>query len=451
MSIAHFFRILWARRNLVLVTTLSAICAAILVISLVPPRYTATSRLMLDIAKPDPVTGQTMSSQFMNAYVQTQIELIKDYRVAGRVVDQFNWTSSPELAAAYQATNPGRDMSFRRWLAGRVIEGTDARLVLGSNILEISYTTDQPENAASVADALREAYEAETRLSKQRGAQRSAEWFQSQTESLRAKLAEAEEAKANFERENNIVLEDNMTDAESSRLAAMAGVQDMPAVPSMPAAMPMSSPSQAQVQQLDVAIETAMRTLGPNHPRLVALRQQRAAAAQSAQQELAAARAAARAPVVSSGPSASEKFAAQRAKVLGQRGKVAEARQLAVNALVLREQVEAAAKRTVELQQESESTETGMSFLGNAVAPGSPSFPKIPLIVIGSIAMGLAFGMALAVLVELLNRRVRAPSDLAFEGIPVLGIANLQPLSKSNAAIAGNSSKMLPFFKKSAT
>lgn len=445
MSISHFFRILWVRRSLILVTTLSAICAGLLVVGLVPARYTSTSRVLLETMKPDPVTGLSLSSQSTQGYVATQTELIRDYRVAGRVVDAFDWTSSPELAAAYQASNPSPDMSFRRWLADRVIDGTDARLVAGSNILEISYTSDNPDTAAKIADAIRDAYEAETRLMKQRGAVRSAEWFEGQTNKLRAELAEAEKAKADFERENNIIIEDNLQDTESARLTAMAGMQDAPAMPSMSVGMPMTSPSQAQLQQVDVAIETAMATLGPNHPRLVALRQQRAALAASASQELAAARAAARPAAAASGPSAGARIAAQQAKVLAQRGKVAEARQLAVNVSVLREQAAAAAKRTVELQQESESTETAMSFLGNAVTPRTPSFPNVPLIIIGAIALGLGIGMGLSVLVELLNRKVRGPSDLAMAGVPVLGMASLNPFPQTAPSLSERAVKLLPF------
>lgn len=450
MSIAHFFRILWVRRNLILATTLAALAAALLVVKIVPARYTATSRVMLDIMKPDPVTGQALSSQFARAFVATQIELIKDYRVAGRVVDSFNWTGSPALAAAYQATNPGPDMSFRRWLAQRVIDGTDAELITGSNILEISYTSDSAENAAKIADTLRDAYEAETRLMKQRGAMQSAEWFANQTTKLRAELKVAEEKKAEFERANGIVIEDDMSDGESARLRAMAGMSDTPAMAPMGGGVPIVSPSQAQLTQIDIAIETAMRTLGPNHPRLVALRQQRAATAASVTQELAAARAAARAGSGGGGPSAGALYAAQQAKVLAQRGKVAEARQLAVDVAVLREQVAAAAKRTADLEQQGESTETGMSFLGNAIAPRSPSFPKIPLIVLGSIMLGLGLGMGLAVLIELLYRKVRGPSDLTTIGVPVLGMAAVSLPGSSKPTLLGRVARLLPHRKESA-
>lgn len=444
MSITHFLRILWVRRNLILVTTLAALAAAILVIKIVPPRYTATSRLMIEMMKPDPVTGQAMSSQFAQAFVATQIELIKDYRVAGRVVDNFNWTSSPALAAAYRASNPGPDVDFRRWLADRVISGTEVRLIPGSNILEISYTTDTPDTAAKVADALRDAYEQETRLQRQRGAQRSAEWFAGQTNKLRVELAAAEDRKTKFERSYGIIVQDDMEDNESARLKALSTMQDAPAMPAMGGGVPVIAPSQSQLQQIDIAIQSAMSTLGPSHPRLLALRQQRAATAQLVQQELSAARAAARPVGGASGPSVAQLYSQQAAKVLAQRGKIGEARQLAVDVNVLREQVENTAKRAAQLQQESESTETGLSLLGRATAPRDPSFPNVPLIIIGSVLLGLALGVGMAILVELLYRKVRGPADLSAIGIPLLGMAQLAP-DQPKPTLLQRATRLLPF------
>lgn len=444
MNIAHFFRILWVRRNLILLTTLSALAAVALVIKIVPARYTATSRLMLDIVKPDPVTGQTMSTQFARAFVATQIELIKDYRVAGRVVDTFNWTSSPDLAAADQASGVGPEQSFRRWLAQRVIEGTTVELLPGSNILEISYTSDQPDTAAKIADSLRDAYDNETRLASQIGARKSAEWFSSQTTKLREQLAVAEKKKTEFERANGIIINDDLTDSETTRLAALSGVQDAPAMPVMGASVPIVSPSQGQLQAIDAAIQNATQQLGPNHPRLVALRQQRSIIANAVSQELAAARAAARPVVTGGGPSASQRYAAQQAKVLAQRGAISEAQQLAIDVGVLREQVQNAAKRAAEFQQSAESNDTGLTYLGSAVVPSSPSFPKIPLMVLGGIALGLSLGTGLAILSELLFRKVRGPIDLMHFGVPLLGVAQVPRQPKTRPALTQRVINLLP-------
>ena len=318
MNIGYFFRILWVRRTLILATTLAALAAALVIIAVVPPRYTASSRVMLELVKPDPVTGEVMSSQFARTFVATQVEIIKDYRVAGRVVDALHWTSSPDLAAAYQAQNGGgaNAASFRRWLADRIIDGTEAKLIEGSNILQIDYTADNPETAAQIADGLRDAYQDETRDMRQVGARKNAEWFDTQTKKLRAQLAEAEGKLTEFERANGVVINQDGMDAESARLQAMSQVAESPPMPTISAPSgPIITPSQSQLAQLDASLETMTATLGPNHPRLLALRQQRAALAESAAQELAAARAAASPGRVSRGPSVGQLFSEQQQKV----------------------------------------------------------------------------------------------------------------------------------------
>lgn len=427
MSISHFFRILWVKRSLILLTTIASVLAGLIILAIVPPRYQASSRVMLDIVKPDPVTGEVMSSQFARAFVSTQIEIIKDYKVAGRVVDMFQWTSSPELAAAYQASGASSSVDFRRWLADTVIEGTEVKLIEGSNILQIDYTTSDPNTAAQVADGLRQAFLDETRAQRQETASGNAEWFTNQTRKLRGDLAVAEKKLTDFEKENGIIISPDGQDSESTRLQAMSQMAAAPAPPVITGpSVPVMSASQGQLAQLDASIQTMTATLGPSHPRLVAVRQQRAALAATVSQELAAARAAARPVSGGGGPSVAQMFSQQQQRVLAQRGKTDEARQLAVDVSVLREQVTNAAKRSADLDQEAQSTETGLSFLGSAVAPKSAVFPKVPLIMMSAVALGLALGIGLALLVELLKRRVRGPSDLYFEGVPLLGIAHLE-------------------------
>ena len=79
----------------------------------------------MDLVKPDPVTGQvTAAPSFARAYTKTQIELIKDYRVAGQVVEDLGWLQDPNLITQYDMRGPGDDRDFRRWAAQRVIDGT---------------------------------------------------------------------------------------------------------------------------------------------------------------------------------------------------------------------------------------------------------------------------------------------------------------------------------------
>src|SRR5436190_3652459 len=96
MSIIQFLRILWAYRLLTVLTTAAMLIGAIVAILVVPARYEASTRVMLDTLKPDQVTGRVRPDADSREFLYTQMELIKDYGVAGQAVDQLGWTSNPE-------------------------------------------------------------------------------------------------------------------------------------------------------------------------------------------------------------------------------------------------------------------------------------------------------------------------------------------------------------------
>ncbi len=412
MSFVQFFRILWARRWIVAGATLACFGAALLASMLLPTRYTAQSRVMLDVVKPDPVTGQVIATTFARAYTKTQTELIRDYRVTGAVVDDLGWTRSPELLARYNARSSDDSRDFRRWLAQGIADATSATLIEGSNILEISYSTGSPEVARLVADAIRAAYVNQSLAFKRESAGKSADWFDGQVVKVRGQLAAAEARKTAYERANNIVLQDDQSGTEEARLKALASTSAAPAAAAMAAGG--ASPAALQVAQLDAQIAAAAASLGPNHPELIDLRRRRAALAGAAAQERSSA------GVVSGGPSLAGQVTAQQAKVIAQRDKIDALRQLQADVLVLRDQYNKTAARAGDLRQQAESNEAGLTLLGSAVAPQNPSFPNMPLIIFGSIGFGLGLGVLAALITELLSRRVRGVEDLVQTGVPVI-------------------------------
>lgn len=433
MSIAQFFRILWARRWIILATTLVCFVAAVLVARSFPPRYQASSRVMLNMFKPDPVTGEAISSGFARAYVKTQGELIRDYRIAGKVVDDLDWAQNPQLLAAYDRRDPSDQRDLRRWLAQQVMDNTDTKLVDTSNILEIQFTSNSPDQAARIADTVRQAYVDQALSFRRDDAANNADWFRKQAGRIRAELTAAEQRKTAFERANGIVLADNDTDTDSARLNALAGAAPPPAAAQAAVAQAAVSP---QLEAANAAIANAEKVLGPNNPELLAMKRQRDAIVSTVASVRAAAPAA-----VASGPSITSLYSAQQAKVLAQRGKVAEAQQLSADVRVLRDQYTKTAARAAELQQQGESNETGLELLGSAVVPTSPIFPKWSLVIFGSLGLGFALGLLASLVVELLGRRVRGAEDLTFRDVPVLGV-----MAKTKRPRRGNLiARLLPF------
>lgn len=411
MSIVQFFRSLWARRMLIGVSTLVCLVAAGLVAIFLPQRYEATSRVMMDVVKPDPVTGEVIASQWARTYVRTQLELIRDYRVAGQVADAAGWTTSPEMRAEYDASG-AQDVDFRRWLANRVIAQTNARMAEGSNIIEITVDSAEPETASMLADLVRDAYVDQTLEFRRESARRNAQWFAEQTSEAREELAAAEQRMNDFEREHGVILTADGVDTDTTRLQALAGSAAAGSAPIMGG---MAAPSAGQLAQLDAAIQAAGNTLGPNHPQLQQMQRQRAALAQTVAQERAAQ------SIGPGGPSLESLFNEQQARVLRNAGAADEARRLATDVAVLRDQYRNTAARTAQLEQQAQSTESGLTLLGDAVVPQAPASPNIPLILIGAVIGGLGFGVVAAMALELFWRRVRGVEELRLINVPVLG------------------------------
>jgi len=87
-----------------------------------------------------------------------------------------------------------------------------------------------------------------------------------------------------------------------------------------------------------------------------------------------------------------------------------------------RRQFEAVSARASQTNVESQTNQTNISVLNAASPPVDPSKPKVRLNVLVSIFLGTLLGVGLALLLELLNRRVRSADDLAdLPNLPLLG------------------------------
>lgn len=418
MNITQFFRIIWAYRLLILACMVVCFAIGTLVVNLVTPRYVAQSRVMLDVIKPDPVTGQVIGSAFLRAYTKTQTELIKGQQVARMVVGDLNWQKDATLQRVYRERDSGRDLDFTAWAAERIVKNADATVIMGSNILEISYASSSPAQAKQVSDALLKAYIEITLQSRRDAARRNSEWYEAQGEKAKTILFTAEANKAAMERETGILLQDDKVDIDSARLAALANQGAAPVISAMG---PAASVAATQLSMLDAEITEYTKSLGPNHPQLQQMKVRRSLlAAQAAQERSSAASSGAS---VNASRSTSAMLEQQKAKVMGQREKVERLRLMQDDIDLRREQYRQAVSRAAQLRQEAEVAEAGVTPLATAITPQDPTFPNKPLIMGISVPAGAALGVLMGLLLELLGRRVRSVEDLhSVVAAPVLAV-----------------------------
>jgi polysaccharide biosynthesis transport protein len=419
MNFLQFLRILVARRSIFFAALLSCFVVATLAIQILPERYKARTRVMLDTIKPDPVTGQVMANQSLRSYTRTQTELIRDYQIAGPVVDQLGWASNPELVAQYQAATNGKGDDIRRWLAQQIIDNTDANLIEASNILEITFNGSSPEAAKRIATMIRDAYIDASLDYRRQSAGKTADWYRDQTDKARALVTTAETARSQFAKEHGVVLQADSVDLESARLAALSsqtvaavGQTAAPAfVGGGNAAPPAAS---TQLVQLNQQIAQAALTLGPNHPALQTLVRQRAVLQAEESRQRAGS---VPLPRMAGGVSSAQVDAAyerQKAKVIAQRDTIDQLNQMTRDIAVKRDQYTQAAQRAGQLRLEANVGETGLTPMGSAVVSNKATYPNIPLILFASIGFGSALGVCLSLLIELLGRKVRSDDDLEY-------------------------------------
>jgi uncharacterized protein involved in exopolysaccharide biosynthesis len=405
MNIVQFLRILWARRFLVVIAFAASALGAFVVTQLVEPRYEAVARINIDLLKQDPMSGASQDLRSIGVYFDAQQQLVHDYAVTGFVVDKLGWLTDPTWLSAYQHRPASDTRNFRLWL-GEQVSSRTTTAITGSSVLEISFRSSNPIEAKTGAEALREAFLSASLASKQQSSSQLAAWYTRQSDLARQAADEAELKKAAYEKETGIVMQSNDMDIDSGRLAALAGQMSMP---SAGAAMATSS-ARLQLAQLDAQIAQQSKNLGPNHPEMQALREQRASVAEVVKQEEADANRAASG--VSGAQVLGRVLEAEKARVIGQRDKVEKLRQLQSEVDLRRDQYRKTAARAAEITLRGSLTDLGMTAMGVVVAPSKPVFPNKPLMVGGAAALGAGAGLGLALLLELLNRRVRGIEDL---------------------------------------
>ena len=413
MSLLQFLRILFARRSIILAALLSCFAVATVTAFLLPKTYTATSRLLL--GQQDPLgDGVSAGDRGLSGYAQTQIEIIRDYRTAGRVIDALGWARDPAVIASYNESVDPSQIDIRRWLAQNIIDNTEADLVMGTAIMEISYSAATPQEAAQTADLIRDAFLEENLRFARSGAAKIADWFDEQSNKALAQLRAAEKERNEFAQANNIVLDESNTDLESLKLRALTSES---ATAGLNQPVVVQGGGVSHLDQLDAKIAQAAMALGPNHPQMLALRRER--------EMIAAAPVAATSGGTNVGAIESA-FERQKAKVLGQSDKLDKLRQLQSEIELRKDQYLKATQRVAEFRLQSNVDNTGIMPLADAVVPTVPSFPDVPMIMGGAMVVGLGFGVLLALLTELLARRVRSADDLSYaSGAPNFAIVGV--------------------------
>lgn len=440
MNILQLLLILKAHKKLIAMTLLASVALVGAMSVVMPKTYTATSSLVFNVVDANPVSGQSMQSQLVAGYLATQVDVIRSRNVALKVVDSLKLAQNPEYRQAYETEAQSR-VPIRNWLADRLVQHLLVKPSNASNVLYVSYQADDPQRAAQLANAFVAAYVQTNLDMKTQPARQTADWYNTQLAVLRNKLEASQAKLSQYQQSRGIVSLDEKIDVETARLAelssqvvaaqgqtydslsiqknasdASASVVNNPVVQGLKGELAKSETKLSQLSE----------RLGDNHPEY----QRAEAEVASLRGKLASETRLARQSLSNNLNVSRQREGALRASLAAQKSRV-----LALNAQrdvggVLAHEVESAQRiydqaleRFNQVQMEGHAGQTEVSVLGAAVAPLVPSSPNVRLNLALSALFGLLLGIGLALIREMLNRRVRSEYDvLTVLDVPVLGV-----------------------------
>jgi len=438
MTLHQFFLILRARYRVVFLVLALALTAALAASLLMPRKYTAQTSLLVDVRTPDPVAGAGMSGVIAPSYMATQVDIIGGDLVAQRVVKILKLDEDGETKAAWQKATEGRG-SLDSWIAKELQSGLQVQPARESNVINITYKGGNADNVAQVVNAFAQAY-LDTNLSlKTEPARLYATWFDEQTKVSRAKLEDAQARLSDYQQKAGIVSSDERVDYETTKLAQIStqltavqgettDSQSKRNARGDTVAEVMQSTLinglKADIARLEARVSENNVNLGVNHP-----------SRQRAEAELASLRnrLASESNRISASIETAYKVGKDRERELQASVNAQKTRVLALNKQrdelnVYRRDVEAAQRAYETVSQSASQTrlqsltnQTNVVRLNTALAPIDPSSPKLPLNLLIAAFVGTLLGVGYAMVLELMNRRVRSSEDLVqMLDLPVL-------------------------------
>ena len=438
MTLHQFFLILRARYRVVLLVLALALTAALAASLLMPRKYTAQTSLLVDVRTPDPVAGAGMSGVIAPSYMATQVDIIGGDLVAQRVVKILKLDEDGETKAAWLKATEGRG-SLDSWIAKELQSGLQVQPARESNVINITYKGGNADNVAQVVNAFAQAY-LDTNLSlKTEPARLYATWFDEQTKVSRAKLEDAQARLSDYQQKAGIVSSDERVDYETTKLAQIStqltavqgettDSQSKRNARGDTVAEVMQSTLinglKADIARLEARVSENNVNLGVNHP-----------SRQRAEAELASLRGrlASESNRISASIETAYKVGKDRERELQASVNAQKTRVLALNKQrdelnVYRRDVEAAQRAYETVSQSASQTrlqsltnQTNVVRLNTALAPIDPSSPKLPLNLLIAAFVGTLLGVGYAMVLELMNRRVRSSEDLVqMLDLPVL-------------------------------
>lgn len=443
MTFGQFLSILRARWLVASLLLGLTVITTLVVSLLLPKSYVATAAVLVDF-KPDPISAAFYGSAAPPAVMATQSDVIKSDRVALRVVRNLKLAESPQVRTQWEQEANGQG-TIEQWLIELFQRNMDVLPSRESSVINITYKAQDPRFAAGLANAFVQAY-VETALElRVDPARQYAGFFDVRSKEAREALEKAQSRLSAFQKDNSIFATDERFDVENARLnelsSQLVALQALASESSSRNTQANSAQSdriqevlnnpvigalKADLSRAEGQLQGLSSRLGDSHPQVAEVKANIAELRARMNSEVTR---------VTSGVGVSSAINSQReaqtrAQFEQQRAKVLRMKAVRDEGTVIQRDVENAQRaydaifaRLNQTSLESQTTQSNVNVLTQAIPPVEASFPKIWLNVLLAFVVGALLAIGVTLLLELRDRRVRALDDVvAALDLPVIGV-----------------------------
>jgi succinoglycan biosynthesis transport protein ExoP len=468
------------RRKWVVITFFIALVTTVTIFTYMQkPLYKATATIKIDKESLNNIImGNIVAYDWTEneAYYQTQYKILKSRNLAKRVIRSLNLNNNPEFVsnpktkgAAVKTDNilepirPLKDDGIDAGLVDAFSGGVEVTPVEKSKLVNVSFTSLNPEFAAKVANAVVESFIMLQMESKIEATSQAKELLQQQLEVMKAKVEQAEEKLNEYAAKNEIIflsemqgeqgkstdadnvitkklseLSSLLTEATSDRInketiykAAMSGDPDSNTVVMN---NPLISELKKDYATLDVDYNQQLKMYKPGYPKMVRLMEQISQLKKKIDIETK--------KVITSikrdyevalkrESSLNAAFEAQKREALNLKERSIQYLILKREADTNKELYNGLLQRLKETGVSANLTASNIQLLDRAEVPRSPFKPRRAFNIMLSMIVGLFGGVGLAFFREYLDNTIKTPEDIDKRVyLPSLGIVPHYYLNK---------------------
>ena len=443
MTLSQFLSILRARAWLALLILVGTVALTLGVSLLLPKQYKAVASVVVDF-KPDPVSAVIFGGMASPAFMATQVDIIQSDRVAQRVVRNLKLAESPQVRQQWLDETNGAG-SIESWLGTVFQRQMDVVPSRESSVIVVGYRAPDPRFAAALANAFVQAY-IDTTLELRVGpARQYSSFFETRAKEARESLEAAQTRLSTFQKDNGIIASDERLDIENSRLNELSSQYTaLQAIASESTSRqslaqgsqgdriaevlnnPLLAGMKSDISRGEARLQELSTRLGDNHPQVLEAK----ANVNELRTRLEAETRKVTGSVGVNNTINRQREGNVRASLDAQRAKVLRLKAVRDEGLVIMRDVENAQRAYDAVQQrftqtslESQTTQSNVNLLTQAVPPLEHSSPKVLLNTLLAFFVGSLLALGTALALEMRDRRVRSVDDIvAALDLPVIGV-----------------------------